>query len=132
MLTDDEISEILLPLLPLKDPYVFARAVEAAVLARGAPVTRNSDEDLTLCDERLERGSACGAVFDVEDHTHEDDGHDEQPPQLIRQKTGHEFDDDAVCIHCGFDSAEWHHWKHHTYEGKAQPEAKPPLCTRRA
>lgn len=41
MLTDDEISELLLPLMPLKDPYVFARAVEAAVLARGAPVTRN-------------------------------------------------------------------------------------------
>ena len=31
MLTDDDISEILLPLMPLKDPYVFARAVEAAV-----------------------------------------------------------------------------------------------------
>lgn len=31
MLTDDNISEILLPLMPLKDPYVFARAVEAAV-----------------------------------------------------------------------------------------------------
>lgn len=42
MLTDDQISEILLPLMPLKDPYTFARAVEAAVLARSAPpVTRN-------------------------------------------------------------------------------------------
>lgn len=40
MLTDDEISEILLPLMPLKDPYVFARAVETAVLQRRAPVTR--------------------------------------------------------------------------------------------
>lgn len=30
-LTNDEISEILLPLMPLKDPYVFARAVETAV-----------------------------------------------------------------------------------------------------
>lgn len=29
-MTDDEISEILLPLLPLKDPYVFARAIAAA------------------------------------------------------------------------------------------------------
>ena len=40
MLTDDEISEILLPLMPLKDPYVFARAVETAVIQRRAPVTR--------------------------------------------------------------------------------------------
>lgn len=45
-------------------------------------------------------------------------------------KPRHEFDDDAVCIHCGFDGAEWHHWKHWTHEGKAHPEAKPPLCTR--
>lgn len=29
-MTDDEISEILLPLMPLKDPYVFARAIAAA------------------------------------------------------------------------------------------------------
>ena len=40
----------------------------------------------------------------------------------------HEFDDDACCIHCGFDGAEWHHWKNHTWEGKGQPDAKPPLC----
>ena len=40
MLTDDEVSEILLPLMPLKDQYVFARSVEAAVLQRRAPVTR--------------------------------------------------------------------------------------------
>ena len=42
MLTDDEISEILLPLMPLKDPYVFARAVESFVMARGTPVTRKN------------------------------------------------------------------------------------------
>lgn len=30
---------------------------------------------------------------------------------------------------CGFDGAEWHHWKHHTYEGKAHPEVRKPLCT---
>ncbi|MDE2419517.1 MAG: hypothetical protein KGN32_17135 [Burkholderiales bacterium] len=42
---------------------------------------------------------------------------------------GHNFDDDAVCTDCGFDAAEWHHWKHSTYEGKAKPEARPPLCT---
>lgn len=52
------------------------------------------------------------------------------PLRVVNQPNGHEFDDDAVCIHCGFDGAEWHHWKHHTYEGKAQPEAKQPLCTR--
>jgi len=50
--------------------------------------------------------------------------------ESIRQRTEHEFDDDAACIHCGFDGAEWHHWKHNTYEGKAHPETKMPPCTR--
>lgn len=40
----------------------------------------------------------------------------------------HECDDDAICIHCGFDGAEWWHWKHMTYEGKASEQAEPP-CT---
>jgi hypothetical protein len=42
----------------------------------------------------------------------------------------HEFDDDAVCIHCNFDGAEWSHWKRNTYEGRAS-DAKAPLCERR-
>lgn len=41
----------------------------------------------------------------------------------------HDFDDDACCIHCGFDGAEWHHWRHNTWEGRAQPEARQPECT---
>jgi hypothetical protein len=40
----------------------------------------------------------------------------------------HDFDEDAVCVHCGFDGAEWWHWKHQTYEGKAS-DAKQPSCT---
>jgi hypothetical protein len=40
----------------------------------------------------------------------------------------HEFDEDACCIKCGFDGAEWAHWKRNTYEGKASNE-KQPLCT---
>ena len=40
----------------------------------------------------------------------------------------HECDEDAVCVHCGFDGAEWWHWKHNTYEGKASDEKSPP-CT---
>jgi hypothetical protein len=44
--------------------------------------------------------------------------------------TAHKFDEDAVCIHCGFDGAEWSHWKRHTYEGRAS-EARQPLCERR-
>lgn len=43
----------------------------------------------------------------------------------------HEWDDDACCIHCGFDGAEWGHWKRNTYEGRADTEAKPPLCIER-
>ena len=42
--------------------------------------------------------------------------------------TGHLFDDDCVCVDCGFDGAEWHHWKTCTYEGKAS-DAKKPICT---
>lgn len=42
---------------------------------------------------------------------------------------GHNFDEDSVCIDCGFDGAEWSHWKHHTYEGKASPATKRPRCT---
>ncbi len=47
-----------------------------------------------------------------------------------QEQTGrhHEWDDDGVCIYCGFDGAEWHWWKHSTYEGRAQPEAKQPPC----
>ena len=29
-----------------------------------------------------------------------------EPPPPPRSSTGHEWDDDAVCIHCGFDGAE--------------------------
>lgn len=42
----------------------------------------------------------------------------------------HEYDDDAVCIHCGFDGAEWAWWKT-TYEGKAHPEKQMPQCIER-
>lgn len=45
-------------------------------------------------------------------------------------RTMHEFDEDACCIHCGFDGAEWHHWKHNTWEGRAQPDARQPKCDR--
>lgn len=42
---------------------------------------------------------------------------------------GHEWDDDGCCIYCDFDGAEWHWWKHRTYEGRASDE-KMPLCFR--
>jgi len=40
----------------------------------------------------------------------------------------HHFDSDAVCHLCGFDGAEWSHWKGHTAEGKAHPEMQMPIC----
>ncbi len=43
---------------------------------------------------------------------------------------GHMFDDDACCVDCGFDGAEWSHWRNYTYEGKASPGIKQPLCTK--
>ena len=49
------------------------------------------------------------------------------PPAAVPEDE-HDFDDDAVCRRCGFDGAEWHWWKHSTYEGRAQPEARQPRC----
>lgn len=40
----------------------------------------------------------------------------------------HDFDEDGVCTRCGLDGAEWVWWKRDTYEGKANPDAKMPLC----
>ncbi len=45
--------------------------------------------------------------------------------QTINQ---HIFDQDGTCLICGFDGAEFHHWKTSTYEGKASPEVKQPEC----
>ena len=50
------------------------------------------------------------------------------PPAREVPKGSHDFDDDGCCVKCGFDGAEWHWWKRHTYEGKAHPEARMPLC----
>jgi hypothetical protein len=44
------------------------------------------------------------------------------------ERLAHQFDDDGCCTRCGFDGAEWHWWKHSTYEGRAQPDAKIPKC----
>lgn len=54
----------------------------------------------------------------------------EQPEPEPVKPTGHEWDDDAVCIHCGFDGAEWSHLKRYTHPDDANPEAKQPLCKR--
>lgn len=43
----------------------------------------------------------------------------------------HQFDEDGICYHCNFDGAEWHWWKHSTYEGRANTEAKMPSCINR-
>lgn len=40
----------------------------------------------------------------------------------------HEYDDDGCCIHCGFDGAEWWHWKRNTYEGQGS-DLEQPECT---
>ena len=39
----------------------------------------------------------------------------------------HTYDEDAVCIHCGFDGAEWHHWRFNTHEGHAM-QTPAPSC----
>ena len=47
---------------------------------------------------------------------------------MSKADRGHYFDEDAVCMDCGFDGAEWHYWKRSTYEGRAS-DCKEPLCT---
>ena len=37
---------------------------------------------------------------------------------MLNRATGHEWDDDACCIHCGFDGAEWRHLRE---EGEPMP-----------
>lgn len=54
-------------------------------------------------------------------------GHIDVTAQTV-DLTRHVWDDDACCIKCGFDGAEWAHWKRNTHEGKAS-DAKQPLCT---
>lgn len=44
----------------------------------------------------------------------------------------HVYDGDAVCVVCGHDGAEWHHWRHSTHEGIASPGAREPSCKREA
>lgn len=51
------------------------------------------------------------------------EGHD------AKRSGEHHWDDDCICLNCGFDGAEWWHWKHMTYEGKAST-LKQPLCSR--
>lgn len=46
---------------------------------------------------------------------------------MAERKQSHEWDDDGCCKYCGFDGAEWWHWKHNTYEGKAS-DLKQPKC----
>lgn len=37
----------------------------------------------------------------------------------------HEYDDDCVCVKCGFDGAEWAHWRRSVgYNGMAQPKCQ--------
>ncbi len=47
----------------------------------------------------------------------------EKPNEPVRL---HVFDQEAVCVKCGFDGAEWHSWKTLTEEGRASVERQPP------
>jgi hypothetical protein len=42
--------------------------------------------------------------------------HASDPVAIIE---GHQLDDDACCIVCGFDAAEWYWWRYSTDEGRA-------------
>lgn len=46
------------------------------------------------------------------------------------QLANHEYDEEAVCVYCGFDGAEWHWWRYSTYEGRAADaeQQRVPAC----
>lgn len=46
--------------------------------------------------------------------------------RMEKLKRLHDWDEDGCCRHCGFDGAEWHHWRHNTYEGRAMQTPIPP------
>lgn len=52
----------------------------------------------------------------------------------MTERPRHDYDDDAVCTKCGFDGAEWQHWRSMTYEGREATgeEARAPSCTVRS
>ena len=91
------------------------------------------DDEDDPTDDRLQCCAACGYVFDMDDHAPEPEEWEDLDPATAPASPAvpgrHQFDDDAVCVHCGFDGAEWWHWKRNTYEGKAS-EATQPLCTK--
>lgn len=67
----------------------------------------------------------------MNDHTNEARYVREHTPPIKRG--GHKLDEEAVCIHCGFDAAEHWHWRNMTYEGRyaaLDGKADEPLCTR--
>jgi hypothetical protein len=49
--------------------------------------------------------------------------HDRALEQVTQQ---HELDEDACCIRCGFDAAEWWHLERQKPEGERDPQ---PECT---
>ncbi len=97
----------------------------------GCKTVYQFDNEDDVDDDRQQRCAACGEVFDLDDHAYEDEDEDwgTPPPRPPVVAGHHAFDEDAVCSKCGFDGAEWWHWKHMTYEGKAQPDARQPVCT---
>lgn len=44
-----------------------------------------------------------------------------------QERLPHDFDDDGVCTRCGFDGAEYIHWKKYTAEGRSSG-AEAPSC----
>lgn len=49
---------------------------------------------------------------------------------VAEQIREHEWDEDGVCIHCGFDGAEHYWWKSSTAEGRAMKTPEPACVMR--
>lgn len=77
------------------------------------------------CCGEYECEGTCPESFEAQDAYDYDawEAREARERKLVPVKRAHEFDDDAVCVRCGFDGAEHWHWSHNTYEGVAAREA---------
>lgn len=50
--------------------------------------------------------------------------------RIAEYRLSHDFDDDAVCVKCGFDGAEWWHYRQTQHPDDRDPNERQPECTR--
>lgn len=77
----------------------------------------------------LDCGGDCRACVEAEEEDFNLEDYEDHEHEPWSDAQGHLYDEDAVCLHCGFDGAEHSWWAKNTYEGMAASEeerAVPP------